>query len=379
MSASTFLYLMMLEENRRREEEEEEERERARRRKRREEEERKRKEHEAMVLERKNSPVVFNGEDWQVSRCIKAIRMQPFTMELLKIIDEVKPEIVEREKEKFDYVILDAGVEYEEIKENLKEDLEKLKKLGIVVSGTQIELSKLEETKNAVLEETSESFGNTFAIQDGPEIELNTYILSSEYYFEKKYNSTNPERIEDELSYANQKISKYEKYAKLFRFLLNTEGYAYYKKIAETMVQKLEECNQAKREMDSYNSLTKEQLLVIKSYFANLDKLSEVSKRIDSLFNSKDTVGDKNDTNIYNLVIDEILRREEYEKVTSQVTDYVSRIVNNDPTTMHEVYELVKGEYPIETPNRFIYDYLIKVVKNCVKEETNKEKKKINK
>lgn len=378
MSASTFLYLMMLEENRRREEEEEE-RERARRRKRREEEERKRKEHKAMVLERKNSPVVFNGEDWQISRCIKAIRMQPFTMELLKIIDEVKPEIVEREKEKFDYVILDAGVEYEEIKENLKEDLEKLKKLGIVVSGTQVELSKLEETKNAVLEETSESFGNTFAIQDGPEIELNTYILSSEYYFEKKYNSTNPERIEDELSYANQKISKYEKYAKLFRFLLNTEGYAYYKKIAESMAQRLEECNQAKREMDSYNSLTKEQLLVIKSYFANLDKLSEVSKRIDSLFNSKDAVGDKNDTNIYNLVIDEILRREEYEEVTSQVTDYVSRIVNNDQTTMHEVYELVKGEYPIETPNRFIYDYLIKVVENCVKEETNKEKKKINK
>ena len=67
------------------EEEEEEEERRRREEKKRREEERREEEREREIQHRKESPVVCNDEEWQINRCVKAISLQPFVKEFLKV------------------------------------------------------------------------------------------------------------------------------------------------------------------------------------------------------------------------------------------------------------------------------------------------------
>ena len=56
----------------------------------------------------------------------------------------------------------------------------------------------------------------------------------------------------------------------------------------------------------------------------------------------------------------------------SETHDYISKIYSNDEEVMKQVYELVKGEYPIEILRRFIYNLIITNVKNYTKDDIKK-------
>ena len=62
---------------------------------------------------------------------------------------------------------------------------------------------------------------------------------------------------------------------------------------------------------------------------------------------------------LHKIRINEVMNNPEYTEVVLQVYDYITKILNNDKDTMKEVYDLVKGEYPINISNRFIYDLII--------------------
>ena len=170
------------------EEEEEEERRREQERREREEEEKRRK-----IAHRKKAPVIWNNEDWQRNRCIKAISMQPCVQNLISVIENVRPKTIETEIEKMDRSILEVGFEYEGVKNSLDTDIDKLKELGITISGRQNELSRLVPITSNVAkpEKTSETIGNTFTIKNGPPIELDSSIISNSRYFENRYKQMN--------------------------------------------------------------------------------------------------------------------------------------------------------------------------------------------
>ena len=374
MSATTLLILMAAQHQHRMHEEEE-----RRRRQRREEEERRRKEAERkrqeenrkMIEHRKNSPVICNNEEWQINRCVKAISMQSFVQELVSTIDMVRPIVIENEEKKYDKKILDVGCEYETVKNDLDSDIDTLRKLGISIDGKQYTLSRLTpiNTNIAKPEQTTESFGNTFTINNEQPIELTPRILSSDRYYEDKYQELSPEALEKEVLENNLKMQKYQKYGKVLKFLLKTKKYIELEEESVDLKLKNEQCELRRKEMQSYKSLTKEQLLAIKSYFIHLDQLTKISNQITELFKEKASLRYESNEDMYDLTIKEIMSNGEYTELLNQVYDFISKIQSNDEETMKLAYELVKGQYPIEITRRYIYNLIIKNMNNYTKED----------
>lgn len=358
--------------------EEEEERRKKRREEKEEKEKRRREEHRKMVEHRKNSPVIYNDEKWQIERCVKAISLQSCVQKLVKVVEKVKQDLITTEEKKYDDQILELGNEYELYRNNLDSDIKTLAKMGITIDGYCYKLVKPSSinTKIAVKPDiTYEYFGNNFTIMNNEPIDLNQDILSDEKYFEDRYNNLYPDEVAKQIIEVKEKMKKYEKYGKVFGFLLSTRKYYNLEDELRELNEKKELCELRKREMESYNLLTKEQLLIIKSYFINIDKLIKKSKEIYNLFNSREFLKRNTDTkyfdngNYYDSAIKEIMNREEYSELVSEVNDYISNIQSNDPETMESAYELVKGEYPIEIERRFIYGLIITNLSGYNKEE----------
>ena len=380
MSAGAVIALMMAQQHHRRMQEDA-----RRRRRRREEEEKRRKEeqrkreeeHRKMVEHRKSAPVVCNGEEWQQDRCVKAISMQSCVQDLISTIDMVRPSIIDREEKNYDRKLLDVGFEYESLKSDLDSDIETLKKLGISIDGDQYTLSRLTpiNTNIAKPERATESYGNTFTIMNGQPIELNPTILSSEGYYEEKYPEMNPIELEKAYTDNNSRMKRYQKYGKFLKFLLKTKKYLELEEEVEDLTTKHEQCELRKKEMQSFKSLTKEQLLAIKSYFLHLDQLIKTSDRIKVLFDDKALLRYESNEKVYDLTIKEIIYNPEYSELVHDVYDFINKVYSNDEETMELAYELVKGEYPIEISRRFIYDLLIANLKEYQKAGTKEYKK----
>ena len=353
------------------EEEEEEERRREQERREREEEEKRRK-----IAHRKKAPVIWNNEDWQRNRCIKAISMQPCVQNLISVIENVRPKTIETEIEKMDRRILEVGFEYEGVKNSLDTDIDKLKELGITISGRQNELSRLVPITSNVAkpEKTSETIGNTFTIKNGPPIELDSSIISNSRYFENRYKQMNQEGVEYQLDNLNSRLNRYHKFGKKLSFLLRTKKYRDLKDDISVLEDKKQVCELRKKEMESYQSLNRDQFVVIKSYFEHLKELTEISNRINLLFKEKGYLSKENNANIYDLTIKDVITNGEYNELVSEVQDLINRILGNDEETMKNVYELVKGEYPINIERRYLYDLIINNISELTK-ESEKEKK----
>lgn len=373
----TLLMEMEEEEERRREEEERLRREEQRRReeeeeRRRKEEERRRKEeeHRKMIEHRKNSPVICNDEEWQINRCVKAISLQSSIKDLISTIEKERPTVIEKEEKKYNDRIFDVGYEYELARNNIDKDIETLEELGVFIKGTQYELSRLAhvDANIAKIEQTIEHFGNIFTINNNQPIELNSDILSNQKYFEERFEQTNPEEIERESIVLDAKINKYHRVGKVLGFLLKTKGYLKLEDQSKSLSKRKQESILRKKELQSFQSLNKDQLLAIKSYFSHLDELSKISDKLKSLFNEKDDLKNNDNKYIYDLTIKSIMYDSRYNELVSEVYDYISRIYSNDEETMKQAYELVKGEYPIEISERFLYDLIITNVRNYNRE-----------
>jgi len=369
---STAIYLMMMmhqqEEERRRRRRREEERKR-------EEEIRREEENRRMIEHRKNSPLKWNNESWQKDRCIKAINLQPCVERLISTIYQEKPSVILQEEKRHDNLLLDVGFEYEQSRKELENDIETLKKLGITIDGAEYELTRLTPNNShiASIERTTESFGNVFSIMNGQPITLNPDILSNEGYYEDEYEESLPEEVEKAYLETFLKIGKYKKYGSYLKFLLKTKKYLALEEKGEDLTNRRRECELKKKELQSYQSLNKNQLLVIKSYFIHLDQLSKISNRIATLFNDKAHLRYESNTNIYNLTIKEIMSNDNYSELVSEVYDYITRICNNDKETIDEAYKLVKGEYPIKINNKFIYEYIIENMRNYARKDVKQK------
>jgi hypothetical protein len=346
------------EEMRRRQEEE-------RRRRQREEEERRRREEEErqMIEHRKNSPVVFTHEGWQIDRCLKAFSLQASVQRLVSLVDEVVPMVIEREDNKYNDKLLDLGTEYELVKTSLNNDIDELRKLGITVSGNQIKYMRVAESKISKPEKEIEGFGKTFTVANSQPIELDPDIMSKEGYFEDRYKKMNPQELEKEYHKISSKMNRFTKAGKVLGFLLKTDKYLDLKEENDAITSRHDECITKKKEMESFDSLNKEQLLAIKSYFVTLSKLRKVSANIEYLFQEKDTLKDKDNGYAFNLSLGEVIENSDNRDLIRQVHEYIEKICYNDEETMKEAYELVKGEYPIKIQRRCNYEHMMNVLK----------------
>ena len=366
-----FVFMMLEEEEERRKQRQREEEERRRKRRLEEEEE------ERRIKECKYSPVSYNGLRWQIDRCVKAFSMQPFVQKLITTIEEVRPSVIKKLEDQYDKVLLDTGYEYEVLKNDLDKDIETLDDSKITIKGEQYVLTRLPDTKAATIEKTTEYFGNVFTIGNGLSIVLNPEILSNNKYYEKNYEEMNHVGIIDELLDINAKIEKYKKYGKYLGFLLKTRKYSHLKARLEILKKDEIRAEEKRQELKSFNSLSKDQLLVINSYFTNLNKLIEVSNKINKLFDEKDQLRVENNSYIYDLTIKEIMSNDKYVELVSEVSDYISNMCSSDEKTMEEAYQLVQGEYPIRIERRFLYDLMIENMKDNPK-KTQKQLKKSN-
>lgn len=339
---------------------------RARERARREEEER-----QQMIEHRKNAAVEFNNESWQQDRCVKAFSLQPSVKELISIIELLRPKIIEEQEKEFNKKILDVGYKYEEIKNELDRDIEALKKLGISISGQKYKLTRLVPTNTHIarIEKVTESFGNTFIVMNGQPIELNESILANKCYYEHRYSEMNPEKAQKELNEVNSKRKKYEMIGKFLGFVLKTKKYNNIKERSDKLEAVNETCELRKRELNSFNSLNKEQLLIIQSYFAHLGQLTKLSNQITELFNEKSELKSEENKKVYDLIIKKIMYSDKYTQLVSQIEDYLSNLAANDEETMKEAYNLVAGEYPIIISRRFLYDLIITNFNQFTREE----------
>ena len=360
----------MEEENRRRREEE-------RRRKQIEEEERRRQEEQRKMVEhRKNYPVVCNGETWQLDRCVKAISLQPCVQSLISTVEAVRPKVIEEEERIYDENIINVGYQYEVLRKKLDTDIETLKASGISINGSQYRLLRLAPS-NANIgkpEQFMEFLGSVFTISNGQSIELNPDILSDKTYFEDRYDAMDPEEVERDFNETNAKMNKYHRFGRYLKFLLNTKGYSKLERHSKHITDEHEKCESRKRQMETFQSLSKEQLLAIKSYFNHLSSLSSVSNKLQKLFHEKADLRDSSNRRVYELTIKEVISNNEYNDLVEQVSEYIKRIYSNDEETMAEAYELVKGEYPISLSNRFIYDLIIDNLKDYKKKGTKELK-----
>ena len=379
MSAVPIIMMMMMENQRRMMEEEERRRKRMM-----EEEERRRKEREAeqrrqeeeyrkMIEHRKYSPVEYNDESWQQDRCVKAFSLQPCVQDFIQSFRNARTQIIEEQGKKYDGKIIEAGYEYEEIRNQLDADIEALRKTGVSISGEKYKLTRLCPIRTQIPkpEQITEYVGSTFAINGNQPIELNPDILSEDEYFENRYWEMGPEELEREFNKTSSKLKKYQAIGKYLGFLLKTKKYKELEEDTEILRQKHKKCELRKKEMLSFQSFTKEQLLTIKSYFGHLFRLSNVSDRIDDLSHSKYLL--RYDTGlVYDLAIQRVISDSQYHDLVTQVREYIDKLYSNDEETMQEAYELVKGEYPISMDDRALYDKIINNIRNYRREEPKK-------
>ena len=381
MSAVPIMMMMMMENNRRMREDylrrrrmmEEEER---RRKEREAEERRKAEEHRKMVEHRKSSPVVYNNEEWQQDRCIKAMSLQPCVQSLLSIIEEVRPTIIEEEQSILNRKIMEVGQRYEMVRKKIDQDIETLRNLGIAVSGRQYQLSRLVPTNTnmAIIEQINEFMGTTFTIADGQPIEINPRILDNPGYYQRRYEELHPEETARDFTETTKRMKRYQAIGKYLRFLLRTQKYLDLEDHSERITAEQEKCELRKKEMQSFQSLNKEQLLAIRSYFKHLGQLTDISPEIENLFRIRGLLKYPSNERVYDLTIKRVLANEENSEVLDQVRDYMTRLESNDEETMAEAYEMVKGEYPISINNRKILDLIITHMKGYKKEDTKKLK-----
>ncbi len=334
--------------------------------KKRKEEQRKLEEH------RKNAPVENNGEKWQEDRIVKAISLQPSVNSLISIMEATKPKVIEAEELKFDKKIAEMGYKYELLKKDIEKDIETLVKLGVSISGKKYKLTRLAPTNTHIarIEQTTESFGNTFTINNNQPIDINPSILATKGYYEERYKEMNPEKVRKEYVEASLKMSKYQRIAKYLKFILKTKKYIELEEEVSNLKARNSTCELRRKEMESYKSLTKDQLIAIRNYFNHLDSLGNISDKITTLFNQKAALRRENNEEVDVLVLEEIMANSEYSDLVSEVNDYISKIYSNDPVTMQRAYELVKGEYPIKIGRRNIYDLVIRNIKRNNKEDT---------
>lgn len=374
MSAGALIALMAMQQHQRMMQEQERRRRQENERQRRireENERRKQEEYRKMVEHRKYAPVVCNDEEWQIDRCIKAISAQPCVRSLFKLIEKTRPEIIKIEEEKIDEKISKKGYQYELIRKELDNDIKKLKELGITIDGEQYELSRLAPTNTNIanIEEAREYFGNIFSIMDSQPIEINPNIMSSNDYYKKRYQEMNPDDLEQEYIETDSKMKRYHKYGKYLKFLLKTKKYIELEEKSEMLTEKYKECELRRKEMNSFESLSVEQLSLIKSYFIHLKQLDKFSKAIKKLFKEKVYLFDENNSMIYDLTIKDIIANDEYSELLSEIYDYINKIYSNDEETMKQVYAFVKGKYPINISRRFIYNLIISNMKQYSKED----------
>lgn len=380
MSTAAFMLLMAAQQQqqRRRREEEYQRRQREeRRRKEREAEARRQaEEHRKMVEHRKSSPVVYNDEGWQQDRCVKAFSMQPCVQSLVSIIEEVRPTIIEEEQSILDRKIMEVGHRYEMVRRKIDQDIETLRNLGIAVSGKQYHLSRLVPTNTnmAIIKQINEFMGTTFTIADGQPIEINPRILDNPEYYQRRYEELHPEETARDFTETTERMRKYQAIGKYLRFLLRTQKYLDLEEHSERITAAQEKCELRKKEMQSFQSLNKEQLLAIRSYFKHLGQLTNISIEIENLFHIRGLVKDPSNERVSDLTIKRVLTNEDNSEVLDQVRDYMTRLQSNDEETMKEAYEMVKGEYPISINRRKLYDLIIAHMKGYKKEDTKKLK-----
>ena len=324
------------------------------------------KEKEDMIKFRKNSPVVYNSEGWQRDRCIKAMSLQPCIQEFISVIESLKSQVIEREKQIFNQRILEIGTEYESVRQEIEEDINILKNMGITVTGNEYALTRIKPSTSKVTkpELTMEALGKTFTIRKGTPIVFDSSILSDKSYFDKKYISMNPDAIERDFVETTKRMKRYQSLGKYLKFLLESEKYYDLESHSRRITKKHEECEFVKGQMQSYRLFDQKRLLVIKTYLEHLDKLYELSQQINELFSSKGyLIHDYMSYKIFDLAFEEIISKDEYRELLNQVYEYINKIISNDEETMKEAYELVKGEYPIKVENRYLYDLIIDKVK----------------
>jgi hypothetical protein len=331
---------------------------------------RKKEEERRMIEERKNCPVVYCDFDWQIDRCLKAMSMQPFVQELIPIIEEARQGIIEVEERKCDEKLFDLGNSYEVSKSKVLTDIAKLKELGVSVSGRQYGLNSLSSSKIITKpERVIEYFGNTFTVNDSQPIELDDDILSSKNYFETRYKEMDPKELEKIHKKINKKANRIQKFGKAFNFLLETDMAIELESEREKINNKYDKCVIMKKEMESFNSLNKDQLLAIKSYLISLKELMNISSEIKSLFFEKEIIHCDYCEYIYNLAIIEVMNNSNNRELLVQIYYYINNIRSNDEKTMKEAYELVKGEYPISLPKKYFYNLLFNNLKDYYKEK----------
>ena len=297
--------------------------------------------------------------------------LQPSVQEFIKAVEETRPRVIEAEEKNFDRRIISVGYEYERAREDLDSDIKTLQEMGITIYGDQYRLSRLSPLNTNMVrpEEVTEYAGSTFTVLNGQPIELNSNILSSESYYKDRYEELDPEEVERDFAETNKRMRRYEKFGKYLKFLLKTDRYKELKGHSVMIGKKQENCELRKKEMESFQSLTKEQLLAIKSYFEHLSQLSSISRRLSNLFGEKRYLRVADNQRIYELSIQEVLSNDEYSELIAQIQDYISRITSNDEPTMQEAHELVKGEYPIKISRRFLIESIITHIKGYSKEE----------
>jgi len=344
-----------------------------RRRKRQEEEE---EQQRRMIEHRKNSPVIYNKEKWQMERCFKAFTMQPSVQRFLDAVEKERPEIIKAERQKLDQEIIENGIRYESERKELGIIIESLRKTGITIEGTQYEFNRLmsDNTSVAKPKQTTDFFGSTFKNKNEEPLELNPYILADEDYYVLRYKSMNSKELEEKLRKATSKLRVYQRFGKFLGFLLRTHNYLDLAEQTERLTELHEQYEQRKRELKSYQSLSKEQLSMIIDYFDGLCDLEEASTRIGTLsLYAKELYSDNNDL-VYQKSIKAAITKKENSEIVDQAQEYIRKLEANDEETMKEAYELVKGEYPIQIPNAMVYRLIFDYLRDYKKEKP-KEKK----
>lgn len=344
-----------------------------RRKRKRAEEERKRKQQEKerneLIKHRKFFPIAYTEDEWQQDRCIKAISLQPCVCELVAIISDRIEQVIKDEDKRYTERIISLGYEYEIIRGKLEDDIKVLKGLGITVDGKQYRLSRLFFSRNnmGTVEKTADYFGTTFSISGGSQpVHLSSKILSSESYFVDKYRELSPERIEEDFVKTKSRMKRYQAIGKVLRFLLKTQKYLTLLEHSKVITEEHDKCENAKKNMQTFSLLKRWEIMVIKSYLEHLEQLYEISCRLNTVFNFRDKIYSKANKEIYSIAIDEIMADSLYDEIVDQVCDYISKILLNDEETLTDAYELVKGEYPIDVDDRFIYELLIEKTKEYV-------------
>ena len=377
MGATVLLMMLAAQENQRRQEEARRRREEEdKKRKKKAEENRKREEEYRRLVEyRKKAPLVYDKkEQWQMDRCVKAISLHPFVRKFVSLIDGAREKIIKAEEAKYDERLLEVNHEYETVKRELDSNIETLRKLGISIEGRDYELMRVKSNNICIanIEVLWEFFGNTFVINKGYPIVLSPEILSNNRYYEMQYKEMEPDRVEQEYIEISRRVKKYQKYGRVLKFLLKTSKYLDLEEQKEDLESDYKRCELRKKEMQSFESLGKEELTAIRDYFKHLDELMKISYRIKGLFHEKEALRYEDNIKVYDLAIKEVMSSSEYSDIVYETYDFIHKILLNDEGALSLGYSFVNGEYPVHISRKTIYDLLISNIKGITEEDVKR-------